>query len=557
MATDEEYLDNLLKSIADTEQPPRTMEDALKEVEGEESTPKEDEFPVSSDELADMLEEISLEAATPEIEESTDEESIDSQDLLELLGAEIKEKPAEVSEIEGVSGIEEVPEIEADLEIEEVPEVEEVPEIEEATPEIEESTEEDDLTKLLDDMDNVDDDLAEINGLLKKADKNESVEEDMLALLESVKDNQPEDLELDDEDNFDLFAEEDKLTEPDTTDAVEEETDGKKKRKSKRKNKKQEADEATGEEAVAEQKEKKPNIFTKFFTFLTREDDELGDDWDENAEIIKELDEEDKKNSKKKDKRKKKKGKADNQEGTESPENGETDEIEAADSKKKSKKDKPKKEKKEKKEKPPKEKKEKPVKVFSKKTIILLVALCATLVASIFALNTFLIEYSDKENARDAFWQGDYKTAYELLYDKHLNDSDILIYNRVKVVLKLERKLHAYTNNVKLGRELEALDSLLQGVACYAQLIQNDEYGAKEDLDALYSQICTILATEYEISPEDAAAINALDSFTYTKKLDSIITGTEFVMPGEEVVPEEPISPQDILPEEEEIIDIL
>ena len=55
MATDEEYLDNLLKALNENEQQPRTMEEVMREVNV--NSRGADSFSVTSEDLADMLEE--------------------------------------------------------------------------------------------------------------------------------------------------------------------------------------------------------------------------------------------------------------------------------------------------------------------------------------------------------------------------------------------------------------------------------------------------------------------------------------------------------------------
>ena len=79
----------------------------------------------------------------------------------------------------------------------------------------------------------------------------------------------------------------------------------------------------------------------------------------------------------------------------------------------------------------------------------------------------------------------------------------------------------------------------------------------RNEVDAIYQQICNILENKYGITYEEALEINTYDNETYTRRLNSIVNGTEFVMPGEEVEAEEieeELPPQDVLPEEEEII---
>ena len=186
-----------------------------------------------------------------------------------------------------------------------------------------------------------------------------------------------------------------------------------------------------------------------------------------------------------------------------------------------------------------------------------LIAFCATIIGSIILLSFFLPEYADKKSARNAYNTGDYESVYTLLYDQNLNSSDLLIFNRAETIRKMERRVESYENNLTLGRELEALDSLLKGVECYRTLTEADEFGVRQEVDAIYQQICSILDGDYGITAEEAIEINTYDSENYTKRLYSAVYGTSFTRQGEESVPEEqtePSQPQDVLADEEEII---
>ncbi|MDE7330898.1 MAG: hypothetical protein K2O16_01470 [Lachnospiraceae bacterium] len=471
-----------------------------------------------------------------------------------------------------------------------------------------------DVTQIIDSMEKAGSDLEEINGLLKDVDQNISVADSVpsagdVSLQDSApsSDNAPassetssdsvassddslalelaksvENSNVTSDDIFDIFAESapeegaDSGTSEEKSEAEEKSKKEKppKKKKSKLFGKGKKSGEETdtavadvellqntaGTDELLDQlpgaeqeedkknREKKPGLFTRMMTYLTEEEEEPVSD--ENAAILKELDEEDKQKSKKK-KKEKKKGKKDKkgkkgQEGDASAE-GE----EGAEEEQKPKKEKKKKEKKEKK--PKEESTEKPVKALSRKNMLLIIAFCATLTTCLITLSTFLPEYSDRKNARDAFYAGDYETAYALLYNKRLDSNDTVIFNRVKIVLKFEKRLKSYENNMALGRELEAVHALMQGVADYQNPEGADEYGARGEIDAIYQQICSILEEKYGITPEQAIEINAYENIEYTKKLDSVVNGTDYTAPGEEKE-EEPVVPQDILPDEEEII---
>ncbi len=629
MATDEEYLDNLLKSITENETQSQT---ANKDVQLEEDfvpgavvLPEEDLIP----EEVVLPEEDLLSADSMLSEEglSFGDDMLSEKDMLsksdtsfesEIPSVKASSSSDDEEWMENLKNLMEngtIPEDDSDLDasINDMSDV--------------------DIADLLSGMGDIDEELEEIGGLLKHADGDEPVDMDVLALLEGINGSGENDASTDMFANLlaDSAFEETGNEENPGEQTEEEDLSPKAKKKRAKKNKsekkrwffgkKKRAKEAAGEgevpaelvvpfevaEAVIEQekgksdaepyeeadtqdiigeglmedtspdsesgiesneiaseaesaengeeeqkpKEKKQGFFARLFHALTDEEDDVENISEENKEILNELEEEDKKNSKKKEKKgkkgdKKKKGKK--AEGEEAAENAETD----------GKKKKPKKEKKPKEEKPKEEKpKEKTVKVLSKKKLLVLIAFCATIIGSIILLSFFLPEYADKKSARNAYNAGDYESVYTLLYDRNLNSSDLLIYNRAKTIRRMERRIESYENNLTLGRELEALDSLLKGVACYQTLTEADEFGVRQEVDALYQQICSILAGNYGITAEEAIEINAYDSENYTKRLYSAIYGTSFMRPGEETAseePDDPSQPQDVLADEEEII---
>ena len=453
---------------------------------------------------------------------------------------------------------------------------------------------EEDVTELLDQMGSKNEDLSDINEMLKKVDNNESLDTsdaDMLALLEGIREAPSEGTSATEEADS-------------TEDSTENPKEKKKKEKRAKKEKKEkkprkklfgkskaesvETGEAEGEanqenggtadevgfmtdegaevslddaldsirdKDVEAGMEKKPGFFARLWHFLTEEAEEIEDEVSkgaenatgENAEIIKELDNEDANKKKKKDKKKKSKkaGKAVPVEGAEEEE-GEN----AGGTSAKKKKKKEKKEKKEKEKRPPEPK------VLTRRATIVLVAFCATLIAAITFLSSFLPEYADKAEARRAFYAGDYKTVYEQLNNKKLGSSDKIMFQRAAEVLSLQHKLDSYQNRIVLGKDMEALDALFQGVNLYIELAGSDTSGALDELTEIYQQICTILQDDYGVSPEEAVEINGYDNATYTRKLDSILHGTEFYLPGEEPVEETPSVPEDVLPDEEAFIDM-
>ncbi len=368
-----------------------------------------------------------------------------------------------------------------------------------------------------------------------------NTEEDMLALLDSMSNE----IEAENAAAEQAAA----MAEENTLSGEEEEIEtGKKKKKKLFGGKKKEEKELAGEEGDnQEETDKKPNFFTKFIAFLTESDDEDEDELkeglepsDENKSILEELDKEDKK--KKKKKGKKGKGESEGEEGEESGK----------------KKEKKKKEKKEKKaaadtlETEP----EKLSKRISKKSIAVIAGLGLTLTAMIIVFCSIVPMFFDKKAARDAYYQADYKKSYELLYNKKLDSSDTIIYNQSKIIVEMSRKLEAYHNYLAIGDEVRALDALMIGVQKYPDLmLEAEEYHVTQEVDAIYETMLNILNDKYEIPEHLAKVIIDYDDLTYTRKLESVVNGTPFENPnaidwnGSDVLSEEQDFYEDTAPD--------
>ena len=560
MSTDEEYLDSLLKSMEENpvanrtdfpsifqEEEPLKEKTVFKDIEPEETesfTERSEEEPKPEEFISDDKE---IELVEPEPEETPvlSEEEAWKESLDELLaGAEdgLAEKESEKDEAldeDELSSLFDALENDQDNITDKQSEINELEGL--------------DVTDIIDHMDGTDEDLNEINDLLKKTDLNEAIDTSTSEEIFSHGDVSSDDdmLELLNSMNAEPTA------------SGEEETTSKKKKKAfslpfgKKKESKQKTDASEENSANSEEdgKEKKKGFWHRLMEELTREEEEPEnqESVDENEEILKELEAEDqikeKKKNKKEKKKKDKKGKKSKNASAD-----EENEDASGEEEGKKKKKKPKREKKEKAKGP----KEKSPKILSKKMLFSMIAFCATIIAAIVLLSIFLPDYADKKNARTAFYTGDYSKVYELLYDKNLNQSDQLIFERANVVLKLQRRLDSYELNKKIGQEAEALDALLQGTLKYEEILSDATYGAEEELQALYRKILDHLEQDYGIGEEEARTINSYDSETYSRKIYSVVNGEDFSdleqEAGEEGKTADNDKLQDVLPEEEDLI---
>lgn len=560
MSTDEEYLDSLLKSMEENpvanrtdfpsifqEEEPLKEKTVFKDIEPEETesfTERSEEEPKPEEFISDDKE---IEPVEPEPEETPvlSEEEAWKESLDELLaGAEdgLAEKESEKDEAldeDELSSLFDALENDQDNITDKQSEINELEGL--------------DVTDIIDHMDGTDEDLNEINDLLKKTDLNEAIDTSTSEEIFSHGDVSSDD------DMLELLN---SMNEEPTASGEEEITSKKKKKAfslpfGKKKESKQKTDASEENSANSEEdgKEKKKGFWHRLMEELTREEEEPEnqESVDENEEILKELEAEDqikeKKKNKKEKKKKDKKGKKSKNASAD-----EENEDASGEEEGKKKKKKPKREKKEKAKGP----KEKSPKILSKKMLFSMIAFCATIIAAIVLLSIFLPDYADKKNARTAFYTGDYSKVYELLYDKNLNQSDQLIFERANVVLKLQRRLDSYELNKKIGQEAEALDALLQGTLKYEEILSDATYGAEEELQALYRKILDHLEQDYGIGEEEARTINSYDSETYSRKIYSVVNDEDFSdleqEAGEEGKTADNDKLQDVLPEEEDLI---
>ena len=560
MSTDEEYLDSLLKSMEENpvanrtdfpsifqEEEPLKEKTVFKDIEPEETesfTERSEEEPKPEEFISDDKE---IELVEPEPEETPvlSEEEAWKESLDELLaGAEdgLAEKESEKDEAldeDELSSLFDALENDQDNITDKQSEINELEGL--------------DVTDIIDHMDGTDEDLNEINDLLKKTDLNEAIDTSTSEEIFSHGDVSSDD------DMLELLN---SMNEEPTASGEEEITSKKKKKAfslpfGKKKESKQKTDASEENSANSEEdgKEKKKGFWHRLMEELTREEEEPEnqESVDENEEILKELEAEDQIKEKKKNKNEKKKQDTKGKKSKNASADEENEDA-SGEAEGKKKKKKPKREKKEKAKGP----KEKSPKILSKKMLFSMIAFCATIIAAIVLLSIFLPDYADKKNARTAFYTGDYSKVYELLYDKNLNQSDQLIFERANVVLKLQRRLDSYELNKKIGQEAEALDALLQGTLKYEEILSDATYGAEEELQALYRKILDHLEQDYGIGEEEARTINSYDSETYSRKIYSVVNGEDFSdleqEAGEEGKTADNDKLQDVLPEEEDLI---
>ena len=205
-----------------------------------------------------------------------------------------------------------------------------------------------------------------------------------------------------------------------------------------------------------------------------------------------------------------------------------------------------------------------PEKKLSLKKVIPIVVVCISLGAVILLLSSFLTEYMTRRSGRKAYYAGDYQTCYQNFFGKELDETEQVMYSKSESILTIRMWLREYEVFVNEGSELEALDSLLQAVHDYPSLLNYaTEYNAQDEVTVAFQEILNVLSQKYGLSQEEAQEIADIsNNVEYTQRVMTVLQklGLEsWDMPQivEDATPsndgEEAAELPDPLPEEKEI----
>ena len=383
--------------------------------------------------------------------------------------------------------------------------------------------------KIMENLGEDDLDLSDIGDMIEKSDSGELLDP---AIAEDKGVEAPS---LDD-DGEEAAAEEDKKKKP-----------ARKKKEKKAKASKENADD-TGK------KEKKPGLFSKLIAALFTEEEESDEAMipeagstklsDENAAILSEIDAEDKKGKPKKEKKKKEK---------------------------KPKEEKPKKEKKPKPQKEKKPAEPDDSKHIPKKYISRTVLLSASIMIALVLVGTILPGLMNMSDARKAYYEKDYKSAFLTMYGKDLNESDKILYQRSRLLVMLDRKYESYEHYMNMGNEQDALDALLQGLKRYEDLLpQIQALEVEQEALAIRLKMLDALSSVFGLGEAEAMETLKYSAADYTGKIGAVISGQSYTPMQEQIFneyglefeeDEEPVPEEsgdvlpDLLPEEQQYLD--
>lgn len=132
------------------------------------------------------------------------------------------------------------------------------------------------------------------------------------------------------------------------------------------------------------------------------------------------------------------------------------------------------------------------------------------------------------EKAANYFANQKYRRAYDEIVGVEVKEKDQDLKDRIYTVMYVERLYESYNNNIAMGYDEKALDSLLRGVTKYYEHYEEaQELGIVSDLDYSFQQIIEALQSNYGISVEQAIAINEMENLQYVQTIQAYVEGQE------------------------------
>ena len=138
----------------------------------------------------------------------------------------------------------------------------------------------------------------------------------------------------------------------------------------------------------------------------------------------------------------------------------------------------------------------------------------------IFGSSTFSYNQSITK-ANEHFGNREYTEAYNELRGVELKNEDIETYDKVIIVMYVNKQLNSYNNYYAMQMYPEALDSLLKGLKKYDEHLESaGQLGVVDDLDYVKTQILEELRITFSLNEKQAyKIINAPTHEEYSQKV--------------------------------------
>ncbi len=147
------------------------------------------------------------------------------------------------------------------------------------------------------------------------------------------------------------------------------------------------------------------------------------------------------------------------------------------------------------------------------------------IVAAFIIAGTDIFHYNSSiTKAENYFEEDEYTAAYSQLAGLDIKSKDQELYEKVRMVMYVDKELDSYHNYTNIRMYPEALHSLIRGLEKYDAHIENaEELDVTEDYDKLRTKILSEMESEYNLTEEEAyKLIEMEDQTAYSNEVIAI-----------------------------------
>jgi len=154
--------------------------------------------------------------------------------------------------------------------------------------------------------------------------------------------------------------------------------------------------------------------------------------------------------------------------------------------------------------------------------IFMLTVISAFVMLIMFSSNS-LAYGNNINNAEKYLERQKYELAYNELAGLKIKKENEILYEKVRVLMLIEKQYNSYINFMNLDMPKQALDSLAKAVAQYDKNIDKaDALGIAENMNTILDNVNYALQTEFNLSVDDIRVINQIeDKNEYTRQIET------------------------------------
>lgn len=154
--------------------------------------------------------------------------------------------------------------------------------------------------------------------------------------------------------------------------------------------------------------------------------------------------------------------------------------------------------------------------------IFMLTVISAFVMLIMFSSNS--LAYGNNINNAEKYLERQmYELAYNELAGLKIKKENEILYEKVRVLMLIEKQYNSYINFMNLDMPKQALDSLAKAVAQYDKNIDKaDALGIAENMNPILDNVNYALQTEFNLSVDDIRVINQIeDKNEYTRQIET------------------------------------